>query len=169
MCFYIDSFWAHLSATVLFVIACLTDFFDGYFARQWKQMSAFGKFLDPIADKLLVSTILLMLSGTGSISGVHLIGASIILAREIIVSSLRQFMSEMKLRVPVTKFAKWKTATQMFSISCLLCAAMFPDVREIKEIGIIFLWIAVFMTIFTGVRYLKFGAVKIANEIAGEN
>lgn len=168
ICFYIDGFWAHLTATVLFIIACMTDFFDGYFARQWKQVSAFGRFLDPIADKLLVSTILLMLSGNGSISGVHLVGACIILAREIIVSGLRQFMSEMQLIVPVTRFAKWKTAMQMFSISCLLCAAMFPDIKTIKNIGIISLWIAVFMTIFTGVRYLKFGVIKIVNEIQPE-
>jgi cardiolipin synthase len=164
-CFYIDGFWAHLSATVLFVVACITDFFDGYFARQWNQVSAFGKFLDPVADKLLISTILLMLSGTGSITGIHLVGACIILAREIIVSSLRQFMSEMQMRIPVTKFAKWKTATQMLAVSCLLCAAMFSHIKEIKEIGIIFLWLAVFMTIFTGVRYLKFGIVKIANGV----
>jgi cardiolipin synthase len=165
-CFYIEGFWSHLAATVLFIVACITDFFDGYFARQWKQVSAFGRFLDPVADKLLVSTILLMLSGTGSITGIHIVGASIILAREIMVSGLRQFMSEMRLRVPVTKFAKWKTAMQMFSISCLLCAAMFPEIEEIKKIGIASLWIAVLMTIFTGVRYLRFGAVKIANDVA---
>lgn len=164
-CFYVDGFVSHLVATILFVIACLTDFFDGYLARQWKQVSAFGRFLDPVADKLLVSTILLMLSGEGIISGFHLIGATIILAREIIVSGLRQFMAEMKVRVPVTRFAKWKTATQMLSISCLLCSAMFPEMPSIRQIGIFFLWIAVIMTVFTGARYLRFGAVKIANEI----
>lgn len=162
-CFYVDEFWAHLSAMLLFSAACITDFFDGYFARQWHQVSAFGRFLDPVADKLLVSTILLMLSGTGSIIGVHLIGACIILAREIIVSGLRQFMSEMQLRIPVTRFAKWKTATQMCSIFCLLFASMFPEVSEIKTLGIVSLWIAVFMTIFTGIRYLKFGILKIVN------
>ncbi|MBR1734155.1 MAG: CDP-diacylglycerol--glycerol-3-phosphate 3-phosphatidyltransferase [Alphaproteobacteria bacterium] len=168
-CFYIGDFWAHLTATVLFVIACITDFFDGYFARQWKQVSAFGRFLDPVADKLLVSTILLMLSGTGTILGIHLIGACIILAREIIVSGLRGFLAEMQLRVPVTKYAKWKTATQMFSITCLLVAAMFPKIKEILNIGIVFLWIAVFMTLFTGIRYLKFGIVRIANETTTKN
>ena len=102
LCFYIDSFWAHLSATVLFIIACLTDFFDGYFARQWKQVSAFGRFLDPVADKILVSSILLMLSGMGTISGVNLIAAVVILVREIIVSGLREFMAEMRMIIPVT-------------------------------------------------------------------
>ena len=166
-CFYISEFWAHLSATLLFLIACLTDFFDGYFARQWKQLSAFGRFLDPVADKLLISTTLLMLSGSGVISGINLVGACIILAREIIVSGLRQFLSEMQLIVAVTHFAKWKTAMQMISISCLLASGMFPEVIEIRSTGIAFLWIAVFMTIFTGARYLKFGIVRIANETEG--
>jgi CDP-diacylglycerol--glycerol-3-phosphate 3-phosphatidyltransferase len=121
--------------------------------------------LDPVADKLLVSTILLMLSGTGSITGIHLIGACVILAREIIVSGLRQFMSEMQLRVPVTKYAKWKTTTQMFSISCLLFARVFPNVEAIQNVGIISLWIAAFMTLFTGVRYLKFGIIRIAGDM----
>jgi cardiolipin synthase len=163
-CFYIEGFWAHLSATILFVIACITDFLDGYFARQWKQVSAFGRFMDPVADKLLVSTTLLMLSGSGVISGIHLVAASIILAREIMVSGLRQFMSEMQVRLPVTKYAKWKTAMQMFSISCLLCSAMFPHIKEISGIGMTTLWLAVLMTVFTGARYLKFGIVKMVNE-----
>ncbi|GHT98363.1 CDP-diacylglycerol--glycerol-3-phosphate 3-phosphatidyltransferase [Alphaproteobacteria bacterium] len=163
LCFYIEGFWAHLSATLLFIIACITDFFDGYLARQWKQVSAFGRFMDPVADKLLVSTILLMLSGVGVINGPHLIGASIILAREIIVSGLRQFMSEMRMKVPVTKFAKWKTAMQMLSITCLLCSAMFPDVSLLKDVGVVTLWLAVIMTVFTGARYLRFGIVKMAN------
>lgn len=163
-CFYVDGFWARLLATVLFVIACLTDFFDGYFARQWKQVSPFGRFLDPVADKLLVSTILLMLSGYGIISGVHLIAATVILAREIIVSGLRQFLSEMQMRVPVTKYAKWKTAMQMVSISCLLCSAMFPELIILKQSGIVMLWLATVMTIFTGARYLKFGLIDLADK-----
>ncbi|MBQ3564991.1 MAG: CDP-diacylglycerol--glycerol-3-phosphate 3-phosphatidyltransferase [Alphaproteobacteria bacterium] len=164
-CFYVEGFFAHLIATLLFVVACLTDFFDGYLARQWKQVSALGRFLDPVADKLLVATTLLMLSGVGMISGIHLIASVIILAREIMVSGLRQFMAEMKVRVPVTKFAKWKTAMQMISISCLLCSAMFPEIPVIKQIGLILLWIAVIMTVATCIRYLHFGAVKIAAEM----
>ena len=164
-CFYVDGYFSHLIATILFIVACVTDFFDGYLARQWKQVSAFGRFLDPVADKLLVSTILLMLSGVGIIDGVHLVAATVILAREIIVSGLRQFMAEMKVRVPVTRYAKWKTAMQMFSITCLLFSAMFPEMPTIRQLGLFLLWIAVFMTVFTGVRYMKFGAVRIANEI----
>ncbi|GHU11466.1 CDP-diacylglycerol--glycerol-3-phosphate 3-phosphatidyltransferase [Alphaproteobacteria bacterium] len=164
LCFYIEGFWSHLSATLLFIIACITDFFDGYLARQWKQVSAFGRFMDPVADKLLISTILLMLSGMGVINGLHLIGASIILAREIMVSGLREFMSEMRMKVPVTKYAKWKTVMQMLSVTCLLCSAMFPDVSSIKSIGVVTLWLAVIMTVFTGARYLRFGIVKMANK-----
>ena len=160
-CFYVQGFWAQLIATVLFIIACITDFFDGYFARQWKQVSAFGRFLDPVADKLLVSTILLMLSGYGIINGVHLIAAAVILAREIIVSGLRGFLSEMQMKVPVTRYAKWKTAMQMSAISSLLCSAMFPDAIIIRQFGIILLWLATVMTIFTGARYLKAGIVRM--------
>ena len=161
-CFYVEGFWAHLTATLLFISACLTDFLDGYLARQWKQISAFGRFLDPVADKLLVSTILLMLSGIGIISGVHLIAACIILAREIIVLGLRQFLSEMRMIIPVTRYAKWKTATQMAAIFCLLCSALFPHISQIKQVGLVFLWIAVVMTVITGGRYLKSGIVRIS-------
>lgn len=162
-CFYIDSFFAHVSATALFILACITDFLDGYFARQWKQVSAFGRFLDPVADKLLISTILLMLSGTGVIQGVHLIAATIILAREIIVSGLREFLSEMKCVLPVTRYAKWKTAMQMLSVTCLLSSAMFPKIEFFKQCGLVFLWLAVVMTIFTGIRYMKFGVIRMVD------
>lgn len=164
LCFYIDGFFAHLCATVLFFAACLTDFFDGYLARQRKQVSALGRFLDPVADKLLISTILMMLCGSGVLTGIHVVGATVILAREIIVSGLREFLSEMQMRVPVTKYAKWKTAIQMTSVCCLLCSAMFPETFVIKKIGIIFLWIAVVLTIFTGIRYLKLGILKIVRD-----
>ena len=162
-CFYVDGFWAHLSATTLFIVACITDFFDGYFARQMKQSSPLGRFLDPIADKLLVSITLLMLSGDQTISGFNLIGAAIILAREIAVSGLRQFLGEMRVDVPVTKYAKWKTDIQMSAISCLLCSAMFPNIIQLKQIGIFLLWFAVIMTVLTGARYLKFGFTKATN------
>ena len=162
-CFYINGFWAHFFATILFGIACITDFFDGYLARQWKQVSAFGRFLDPVADKLLVSTILLMLSGEGVIAGGHLIAACIILAREIIVLGLRQFLSEMRMIIPVTRYAKLKTVMQMVAIFCLLCSAMFPNIESLKGAGIITLWLAVVMTVLTGARYLRFGIIRISS------
>lgn len=169
LCFYMNSFFAHLSATVLFAIACLTDFFDGYFARQWKQVSAFGRFLDPVADKILVSSILLMLSGMGTISGLNLIAAVVILVREILVSGLREFMAEMRMIIPVTQYAKWKTAMQMSSIICLLTSAMFPDFPELKQVGIVFLWLATIMTLFTGGRYLAFGVIEIFKQKSADD
>ena len=162
-CFYVNGFWAHVTATILFGIACITDFFDGYLARQWKQVSAFGRFLDPVADKLLVSTILLMLSGEGVIAGGHLIAACIILAREIIVLGWRQFLSEMRMIIPVTRYAKLKTVMQMIAIFCLLCSAMFPKIEWIKGAGLITLWLAVVMTVITGARYLRFGIIRISS------
>jgi len=168
LCFYFDGFVAHLISTILFAIACLTDYFDGYFARQWKQVSAFGRFLDPVADKILISSILLMLSGFGFISGINLIAAVIILGREILVSGLREFMAEMKLIIHVTKYAKWKTTMQMISIACLLSSAMFPKFIELKQAGIVFLWLAAIMTLFTGARYLHFGVVRMFNEKSEE-
>ncbi len=162
-CFYIDGFWAHFLATILFGAACITDFFDGYLARQWKQVSAFGRFLDPVADKLLVSIILLMLSGEGVIAGGHLIAACIILAREMIVLGLRQFLSEMRMIIPVTRYAKLKTVMQMISIFCLLCSAMFPNITSIKGTGLVTLWLAVVMTVVTGARYLRFGIIRISS------
>ncbi|MDR1551316.1 MAG: CDP-diacylglycerol--glycerol-3-phosphate 3-phosphatidyltransferase [Holosporaceae bacterium] len=163
-CFYMEGFYAHLAAAVLFMFACLTDFFDGYFARQWKQGSAFGRFMDPVADKLLISTILLMLSGFGIISGVHLIAAAIILAREIIVSGLREYLSSaQQVAIPVTRYAKWKTATQMISVCCLLCSALFPNGVSLKGFGLSILWLASAMTILTGAKYLKFGIVRISD------
>jgi len=164
-CFYSDEFWARFLSPIIFVVACITDFFDGYLARQWKQVSSFGRFMDPVADKLLVSCTLLMLSGAGIIIGIHLIAATIILAREIIVSGLRQFMAEMMVKIPVTRFAKWKTTTQMMAITCLLASSMFPDIAFIKRSGLVLLWIAVVMTVVTCIRYLKFGAVKIADDL----
>ena len=168
-CFYVKGFWAHAIAVLLFSLACITDFLDGYLARHWKQVSAFGRFLDPIADKLLVSVILLMLSGIGVISGIHLIAACIILAREIIVSGLRQFLSEMRLIIPVTKYAKIKTVLQMIAIFCLLCSALFPRISEIKETGIVFLWLAVVMTVLTGTRYLRFGIIRISTAFSNNS
>lgn len=164
LCFYIGGFISHLCATILFFAACLTDFFDGYLARQRKQVSALGRFLDPVADKLLVATTLMMLCGSGVIHGINVVASTVILAREIIVSGLREFLSEMQMIIPVTKYAKWKTAIQMTSICCLLCSAMFPQALLIKKIGIIFLWIAVVLTIFTGIRYLKLGILKIVGD-----
>src|SRR5437899_9413404 len=112
-CFWLDRGWSQWLSMILFVIAAVTDWFDGYFARRYHQISRLGRFLDPIADKLLVAAALLMLVDSGQLSGIHVLAALIILAREILVSGLREFLAELRIGVPVSQLAKWKTAVQM--------------------------------------------------------
>lgn len=159
-CFYIEGSYAKWTATCIYIFACITDFFDGYLARQWHQVSDFGRFFDPVADKLLVSIVLLMLAGNGVVRGVHLVAAAIILAREILVSGLRSYLAQIQQRIPVTKFAKWKTATQMVAIT-LLIAYYASHNSLIGVIGIVSLWLASIFTIITGYRYLKKGFLMI--------
>lgn len=148
-----------LSASI-YICACITDFFDGYLARQWHQVSDFGKFFDPVADKLLVSIILLMLAGTGVIRGIHLIPAAIILAREILVSGLRSYLGQIQQIIPVTKFSKWKTGTQMLAIALLMIYAANHNI-VIGVMSVFTLWLASAFTIITGYRYLKKGFLLI--------
>ena len=117
-CFFLEgklqsSDFARWAALIIFVIASFTDFLDGYLARIWQQTSAIGRMLDPIADKLLVASCLLLLAAEGTIAGWTLWAAIIILCREILVSGLREYLAELKVSVPVTQLAKWKTAVQM--------------------------------------------------------
>ncbi len=109
--------WLAFSA---YTYACITDFFDGYLARAWHQQSAFGRFLDPIADKLLVAAVLLALVGIDRISGLLVLPAAVILCREILVSGLREFLAEVDVSVPVSKLAKWKTGIQMLALGFLM-------------------------------------------------
>jgi phosphatidylglycerophosphate synthase len=97
----------------LFVVASITDYLDGYLARIWNQTSNIGRMLDPIADKLLVASVLLLMAADGTIAGWTIWAAIIILCREILVSGLREYLADLKVSVPVTRIAKWKTAIQM--------------------------------------------------------
>ncbi len=142
-------------AASIFMVACVTDYLDGYFARAWRQTSAFGKFLDPIADKLLVAAALLTLVEMGRISGLSLIPALIILCREILVSGLREFLAELQVPVPVSRLAKWKTAIQMVAITCLLIGPNTLNHIPFQTIGISGLWCAALLTLITGYDYLK--------------
>ena len=110
---YLDTEAGNWLAFAAYTYACITDFFDGYLARAWHQQSAFGRFLDPIADKLLVAGILLMLVGAQTISSIHVLPAAIILCREILVSGLREFLAQAQVSMPVSLLAKWKTTIQM--------------------------------------------------------
>ena len=152
--------WLAFSA---YTYACVTDFFDGYLARAWHQQSAFGRFLDPIADKLLVASVLLVLVGVDRISGLTVLPAAVILCREILVSGLREFLAEVQVGVPVSTLAKWKTTIQMLALGFLLVGPngpMFGPVATI-EIGIYGLWGAAALTLVTGLDYLVVGLRQI--------
>ena len=156
ICFYIKTQAAMTSALILFVLACITDFLDGYIARQCKQTSNFGRCFDPVADKLLVACIILMFSGFGYITGVNLIAATIILFREIFVSGLREFLIEIKVPLPVSRLAKIKTTIQMISLVAILAGISINN-PIILNIGIGILWLAAILTIITGYQYFVKG------------
>ena len=155
--FFIPYGFARWLATLLFLYACITDFLDGYLARKWDHMSSFGRFLDPVADKLLVCSTLLMLVGTGVIRGLSLLAAVVILSREILVSGLREFLAQLNVGMPVSWLAKWKTAIQMIAIGCLLIADAGPWIPPLawKTLGMACLWFAAALTLYTGYDYLK--------------
>jgi len=153
--FFLDSDLGKYLACGLFGIAAITDFFDGYLARAYGQQSSFGKFLDPVADKLLVSSALLMATGFGQISGLTILPAVVILCREILVSSLREFLARVQIGVPVSTLAKWKTMIQMFAIGFLIVGDSGPDALPTRLIGEWGLWAAAVLTLITGYDYLR--------------
>ena len=142
----------------LFALAAITDFFDGWLARAWQQQSALGRMLDPIADKLLVAGVLLMLTANGTIKGAHVWAAFIILLREVLVSGLREFLGQLRVSVPVTWLAKWKTAIQLMAIGLLIVGpAAKAWLAQAVEIGLAGLWAAALLTLYTGYDYLRAG------------
>lgn len=158
--FFLKGDVARWSAFVLFVLAGLTDWLDGYLARMWEQQSTLGRMLDPIADKLLVGAVLLMLVYDNTISGWSIWAAIIILLREILVSGLREFLAELNVKIHVTKLAKWKTTMQMIALGVLLAGpAAEKIVPGIMIGGLVLLWIAALLTLWTGYDYLKAGVV----------
>lgn len=142
-------------AAALFVIAGISDFFDGYLARRWEVQSSFGRFLDPIADKLLIAAILMLLVEVRVIYGWHFLPALAILCREILVSGLREFLGELQVVVPVTKLAKWKTAAQMLALFILLLGPVTPAWLGGEIGGLLLLWTAALLTLYTGYNYLQ--------------
>ncbi|MBL1404574.1 MAG: CDP-diacylglycerol--glycerol-3-phosphate 3-phosphatidyltransferase [Rhizobiales bacterium] len=169
LCFYMEgklqsSDLARWTALAIFAVASITDFFDGYLARALNQTSNIGRMLDPIADKLLVSVCLLLLAADtdGIIAGWTLWAAIIILCREILVSGLREYLAELKVSVPVTLLAKWKTAVQMTAIAFLLAGPAGDKILPyITETGIVLLWIAAVITLITGYDYFRVGLKHI--------
>jgi cardiolipin synthase len=155
--FYIDSVAARWIALGLFSIAAITDFFDGYIARVMRQQSVLGQFLDPIADKLLVSAAILMMVGFGQIAGYVILPALVILCREILVSGLREFLAGISISMPVSALAKWKTLIQMIAIGFLIIGDVGPDILPVRLIGEVGLWAAALLTLVTGYDYLRVG------------
>ena len=156
--YYIEGDRARWLALAIFVVAGVTDFFDGYLARLWSQQSSLGRMLDPIADKLLVAATLLALAADGTIAGVHLMAALIILCREILVSGLREFLAELRVSVPVSQLAKWKTTLQLAAIGVLIAGKAGDKIwDQTSTVGIVGLWVAAVLTLYTGYDYFRAG------------
>ncbi|QEL25832.1 CDP-diacylglycerol--glycerol-3-phosphate 3-phosphatidyltransferase [Bosea sp. F3-2] len=150
--------WMRWLALAIYTLAAITDYLDGYIARAWSQQSAIGRMLDPIADKLLVAALLLMLVYTGQIQGWTLWAAIVILCREILVSGLREFLADLKVSVPVSKVAKWKTTAQLFALGFLIAGPAGDKVLPGNTmIGTVLLWAAAGLTIYTGWDYFNAG------------
>lgn len=145
-------------AVGIYIAAAITDFFDGYLARAWQQQSALGRMLDPIADKLLVATCLLLMAADGTIAGVSIVAAIVILCREILVSGLREFLAELRVSVPVTRLAKWKTTVQLIAVGVLLAGPAGDRLMPMTtDIGIVLLWLSAILTLYTGFDYFRAG------------
>jgi cardiolipin synthase len=156
-CFFLEEqLTAHIVALVIFSFASITDFFDGMIARQQKIVSTFGQMLDPIADKLLVSTTLLLLVAWQVITDWALFAAMVILCREILVSGLREHLANLKVSIPVSIFTKWKTFIQILALGFLIGAPIGPHIHlPSEEIGLVLLWLAAGLTLWTGFDYFR--------------
>jgi cardiolipin synthase len=158
--------WLRWAALGVFIAAAVTDLLDGYIARAYDQQSSLGKMLDPIADKLLVSACLLMLAAEETIRGWSLLAAVIILCREILVSGLREYLAELRVSVPVSRLAKWKTTWQLIAVGFLICGEagdkfasdlVKHDMLVITNIGLALLWLSALVTLYTGWDYMRAG------------
>ncbi|MFY9293208.1 MAG: CDP-diacylglycerol--glycerol-3-phosphate 3-phosphatidyltransferase [Methylorubrum rhodinum] len=156
--FWPDEFAARWAAFGVFVAAAITDYLDGYVARTYAQSSALGRMLDPIADKLLVAACLFMLAADGTIEGLSIGAAIVILCREVLVSGLREYLAELKVGLPVSRIAKWKTTVQLLALGVLVAGpaaeALIPGSMVL---GIVLLWLAAALTIYTGWDYMRAG------------
>ena len=148
---------------VLYCIVGVTDYFDGYLARAQGQISRLGQFLDPIADKIMVAAVLVMLISSRKanpvpeIDGFHIIAALVILLREIFVSGLREYLAPLNISMPVSRLAKWKTAFQMIALGALILGGAVPQMPWVQTVGLFSLWVAAALTMVTGYSYLRVG------------
>ncbi|MDC0031151.1 CDP-diacylglycerol--glycerol-3-phosphate 3-phosphatidyltransferase [Candidatus Pelagibacter sp.] len=162
LAFYLPGFYGDLTALILFIIASFTDFLDGMLARMMGEESKLGELLDPIADKIIVATALILLVMDGTIRHYEVIAAIIILTREILISGLREFLAKGQVKLPVSNLAKVKTFLQMVAISLLLTGETGNKILNFQDynaqtIGIILLWVSAFLTLYTGYEYLRKG------------
>ena len=162
LAFYLPGFYGDLTALILFVVASFTDFLDCMLARMLGEESKLGELLDPIADKIIVATALILLVMDGTIQHYEVIAAIIILTREILISGLREFLAKGQIKLPVSNLAKLKTVLQMVSIALLLSGETGNKIINFQDynaqtIGIIFLWLSAALTLFTGYEYMRKG------------
>ena len=150
-----------LIAGLLFIVSSVSDYFDGYLARTLNQSSKLGTLLDPIADKLLIASVIVVLVDTGVISNIHVVPAIIILLREIAISGLREFLAKLNTDMPVSKLAKYKTTFQMVSLSILIISLGFELNDLLWNIGLITLWIAAIITLLSAYNYMVKGLKHI--------
>ena len=151
-------------ALAIFIVAGFTDFLDGYFARSRRELSKLGTFMDPIADKLLVAAVILMLTAFDRIAGLAVLPALVILCREIVVSGLREFLAELRVSVPVSRLAKWKTGIQFVTLGFLLVGEAAPPALMVQTVGEVGLWAAALLTLVTGYDYLRAGLRHMMEE-----
>jgi len=157
--------WMRWAALGVYTVACVTDFFDGYLARIWKQQSPLGQMLDPIADKLLVATTLLAVAANQTLVGWTIWAAIIILCREFLVSGLREYLADLKVPLPVSIVAKWKTTVQMFALGFFIAGPAGEVVLpRTVIIGGVLLWIAAILTLYTAADYLIAGWPHFGDE-----
>jgi cardiolipin synthase len=155
---YVDGDGARFVALAVYAAAAVTDYLDGYFARAWKQQSKLGRIFDPIADKLLVASVILLLVAFGRVSGLDVLAALVILCREVLVSGLREFLAELRAKLPVSRLAKWKTGIQMTALGFLIVGDAEPTAfLPVLAIGEVLLWSAAVLTLITGYDYLAEG------------
>jgi len=157
--------WLRWVALAIFILAGVTDILDGYLARSWGQQSSLGRMLDPIADKLLVASCLLMLAADDTIRGWTLLAAVVILCREILVSGLREYLAELRVGVPVTRLAKWKTLGQMVAVGFLIAGPAGDRViPAVTQTGSVLLWLSALLTLYTGWDYMRAGLRYMIDE-----
>tara|TARA_B100000401_G_C52663787_1_gene651412 strand:+ start:371 stop:913 length:543 start_codon:yes stop_codon:yes gene_type:complete len=159
LCIYLKSPIFGWTAFILFCLASITDYFDGYLARIRNEVTNFGTFLDPIADKLLVASVILILTSKNIISDWETIPALIILLREITVSGLREYLAGIKVSIPVSRIAKLKTLLQLCALALLILSESISNLSVILYLGKIFLWGSALLTLYTAYDYVK-GSIK---------